>query len=74
MADLTDVPTDELVKEMQRRLSCQTKPERHIILIGEAFITREGGRTQNAASGGTMTALQSMHWTSLDADIISVLG
>ena len=36
MADLTDVPTDELVKEMQRRLSCQTKPERHIILIGEA--------------------------------------
>jgi len=34
MADLSDVPTEDLVKEMQRRLSCQTKPEKHVILIG----------------------------------------
>ena len=34
MADLVDVPTEELVKEMQRRLSCQSKPEKHVILIG----------------------------------------
>jgi adenylate kinase len=34
MADLTDVPTEDLVKEMQRRLSCQSKPEKHVILIG----------------------------------------
>ena len=74
MADLTDVPTDELVKEMQRRLSCQTKPERHIVLIGEAFITSEGDRTQNAALGAIMTTFQSMRWTSLDAHKISVLG
>ena len=34
MADLIDVPTEDLVKEMQRRLSCQSKPEKHVILIG----------------------------------------
>lgn len=34
MTDLVDVPTEELVKEMQRRLSCQSKPEKHVILIG----------------------------------------
>lgn len=34
MADLVDVPTEELVKEMQRRLNCQSKPEKHVILIG----------------------------------------
>lgn len=34
MADLTDIPTEDLVKEMHRRLSCQSKPEKHVILIG----------------------------------------
>ena len=34
MTDLVDIPTEELVKEMQRRLSCQSKPEKHVILIG----------------------------------------
>lgn len=34
MADLSDVPTDELVKEMRRRLECQNKPEKRVVLIG----------------------------------------
>lgn len=41
MTDLVDVPTEELVKEMQRRLSCQSKPEKHVILIGALFLTSD---------------------------------
>ncbi|EFJ49487.1 adenylate kinase [Volvox carteri f. nagariensis] len=32
--DLSEVPTDELMKEIQHRLDCTTKPEKRIILIG----------------------------------------
>ena len=38
MGDLVDVPTEELVKEMQRRLECQYKPEKHVILVGMRFL------------------------------------
>ena len=34
-AQLDEVSTEELVKEIQRRINCATKPEKHIILIGE---------------------------------------
>jgi hypothetical protein len=34
MADLTDVRTEDLLAEVQRRLECSAKPEKHIILIG----------------------------------------
>lgn len=37
MADLSDVPLDDLVAEMRRRLECQSKPEKHVILIGPSF-------------------------------------
>ncbi len=33
--DLTEVPVDELLKEVSRRLECTKKPERRMILIGE---------------------------------------
>eukprot|EP00891_Asterochloris_glomerata_P007680 jgi/Astpho2/7680/e_gw1.00115.187.1_t len=33
-SDLLDVPTEELLKEVQRRLECQTKPEKRLILVG----------------------------------------
>lgn len=32
--DLSEVPVDALVKEVQRRMECATKPEKRIILIG----------------------------------------
>eukprot|EP00879_Flechtneria_rotunda_P001439 GHRR01001592.1.p1 GENE.GHRR01001592.1~~GHRR01001592.1.p1 ORF type:complete len:250 (+),score=54.75 GHRR01001592.1:260-1009(+) len=32
--DLTEVPIGELMKELQRRLDCTTKPKKHLILIG----------------------------------------
>lgn len=31
---LADVDTEVLVAELKRRLECQTKPEKHVILIG----------------------------------------
>lgn len=34
MADLTEVPTERLLKEMQRRLDCLNKPDKHLVLIG----------------------------------------
>ena len=34
-AHLDEVSTEELVKEIQRRIDCATKPEKHVILIGE---------------------------------------
>ncbi|KAK9844615.1 hypothetical protein WJX74_004690 [Apatococcus lobatus] len=34
MVDLTEITTEQLVAEMQRRLNCQTKPEKHVVLAG----------------------------------------
>jgi len=33
--DLSELPTEALVKEVQRRLECLNKPERRLILIGK---------------------------------------
>jgi hypothetical protein len=33
-AHLEDISTEELVKEIQRRIDCATKPEKHVVLIG----------------------------------------
>ena len=38
-SDLLDVPTEELLKEVQRRLECQTKPEKRLILVGQQHIS-----------------------------------
>ena len=38
MAHLEDVPTGELIKEVQRRIDCATKPEKHVVLIGNSLI------------------------------------
>lgn len=32
--DLSELPTEALVKEIERRLDCLTKPERRLVLIG----------------------------------------
>jgi len=32
--DLADVPNDAMLREMQRRLDCMTRPEKRIILVG----------------------------------------
>ena len=32
--DLSEIPTEELVHEVQRRLECLSKPEKRLILIG----------------------------------------
>ena len=37
MPDLSELSTAELLEEVQRRLSCQEKPEKHLILIGARF-------------------------------------
>ena len=34
--DLSEVSVDALLAEVQRRLECQTKPEKRVILIGAA--------------------------------------
>ena len=33
--DLSDLPTEALVKEIERRLECLNKPERRLVLIGK---------------------------------------
>ena len=32
--DLSEIPTEKLLCEMQRRLECQSKPEKRIVLLG----------------------------------------
>jgi adenylate kinase len=32
--DLSEVPVDALMKEVQRRMECASKPEKRIILVG----------------------------------------
>jgi cytidylate kinase len=34
MADLAEVSTDALMREVQRRLDCQSKPDKRVILVG----------------------------------------
>jgi adenylate kinase len=38
--DLSEVPVDALVKEVQRRMECANKPEKRIILIGALPLPR----------------------------------
>ena len=33
--DLSELPTEALVKEMERRLDCLNKPEKRLVLIGK---------------------------------------
>ena len=35
--DLSEIATEELVHEVQRRLECLNKPEKRLILIGAVF-------------------------------------
>lgn len=37
--DLSELPTEQLVKEIERRLECLNKPEKRLILIGEWFLS-----------------------------------
>lgn len=44
---LMDVPTDKLMKELQRRLDCLSKSEKRIILVGAHWgqpLPRRGAR------------------------------
>ena len=34
-AHLEDVSTDDLIREVQRRIECTLKPEKHVVLIGK---------------------------------------
>ena len=34
MADLSEVPVAALLAEVERRLQCQTKPEKRLVLVG----------------------------------------
>jgi hypothetical protein len=38
-ADLTEVPVEALMAEVQRRLECQLKPEKRLILVGAAQLS-----------------------------------
>lgn len=41
--DLSEIPTEALVHEVQRRLECLSKPEKRLILIGEKLSWRPKG-------------------------------
>ena len=34
MADLSEIATEDLMAEVQRRLKCQDKPEKRLVLVG----------------------------------------
>jgi hypothetical protein len=38
--DLSELPTEALVKEMERRLDCLKKPEKRLVLIGEFWLEK----------------------------------
>lgn len=35
--DLYEVPTDDLLAEVQRRMHCFDKPEKRVIMVGKTF-------------------------------------
>jgi hypothetical protein len=53
--DLSEIPTEQLVHEVQRRLECLNKPEKRLILIGElqeaSFCSCDMRRRQHCAWG-----------------------
>lgn len=40
MPDLTEVPVEDLLEEVQRRMLCALKPQKRVILIGEQQSTQ----------------------------------
>lgn len=38
---LSDVETTELLSELQRRLNCAVKPEKHVILVGKSGVCQD---------------------------------
>ena len=45
--DLSDLPTEALVKEVERRLECLNKPEKRLVLIGECLMDVRLSREQH---------------------------
>ena len=43
--DLSDVSIESLMKEVQRRLECQTKPEKRVILVGALLVLQHVDRS-----------------------------
>ena len=59
--DLSEIPTEELVHEVQRRLECLSKPEKRLILIGapggthlQAWACATAAHLAAAARGGAV--------------------
>ena len=52
--DLADVPNDAMLREMQRRLDCMTRPEKRVILVGALL------RLCNAARPAPLVVLLSL--------------
>lgn len=52
--DLSEVPVGDLMAEVKRRLECQDKPERRVILIGERLQGARGvrGCARSSSEGG----------------------
>ena len=46
MPDLTDVPVEDLMAEVQRRMMCATKPQKRVILIGK----QQDGRSKQSSA------------------------
>jgi hypothetical protein len=47
--ELADVPTSDLMREVQRRLDCTLKPKKHLILVGAAGVSTAAVRRRRPA-------------------------
>lgn len=60
--DLSEIPTESLVHEVQRRLECLNKPEKRLILIGAWPPLQQGRRGMTCGPGkqGALARVQFM--------------
>ena len=57
--DLADVPNDAMLREMQRRLDCLTRPEKRVILVGAQALGAQRARRLSVCNSITTSGVAS---------------
>ena len=68
---LESISTDDLMREVQRRIDCATKPEKRVILIGASslsssssleILVRSRSRSRSRSSSSSSSSSSSCHF------------
>lgn len=69
--DLNDVPTDDLLSEVQRRMHCFDKPEKRVIMVGKVHQVIHGCMSAARNSHPALILLQTLCMDPLTASHVT---